>query len=56
MTIDNKIPTKVRIIQEALLVRHTLEFEVDRPVQAWQWMNQTRSIPDQCDWVRPGSD
>jgi len=53
MTIDYKIPSKVRIIQEALLVRHTLEFEVDRPVQAWHWMNQTRSIPDQGDWVRP---
>ena len=53
MTIDYKIPNKVRIIQEALLVRHTLEFEVDRPVQAWHWMNQTRSIPDQGDWVRP---
>ena len=53
MTIDYKIPNKVRIIQEALLVRHTIEFEVDRPVQAWQWMNQTRSLPDQCDWVRP---
>lgn len=53
MAIDYTIPTKVKIIQEALLVRHTLEFEVDRPVQAWQWMNQSRSIPDQCDWVRP---
>ena len=53
MTIDYKIPNKVRIIQEALLVRHTIEFEVDRPVQAWQWMNQTRSLPDQCDRVRP---
>ena len=52
MTIDYKIPNKVRIIQEALLVRHTVEFEVDRPAQAWQWMNQTRSIPDQGEWVR----
>ncbi len=31
MTIDYRIPTKVKIIQEALLVRHALEFEVDRP-------------------------
>ena len=46
MTIDYRIPTKVKLIQEALMVRHALEFEVDRPVQAWQWMNQTRSIPD----------
>lgn len=53
MTIDYTIPNKVRIIQEALLVRHTIEFEVDRPAQAWQWMNQTRTIPDQGEWVRP---
>ena len=53
MTIDYKIPNKVRIIQEALLVRHTIEFEVDRPAQAWQWMNQSRSIPSQGEWVRP---
>jgi sigma-54 dependent transcriptional regulator, acetoin dehydrogenase operon transcriptional activator AcoR len=53
MPIDYNIPNKVRIIQEAFLVRHTLEFEVDRPVQAWHWMNQTRSLPDQGDWVRP---
>ncbi|MEQ1636664.1 MAG: sigma 54-interacting transcriptional regulator [Methylococcales bacterium] len=53
MTIDYNIPHNVKIIQEVLLVRHTLEFEIDRPIQAWQWMNQTRSIPDQSDWVRP---
>lgn len=53
MTIDYTIPDKVRIIQEALLVRHTIEFEIDRPAQAWQWMNQTRTIPDQGEWVRP---
>ena len=52
MTINYEIPNKVRIIQEAILVRHAIEFEIDRPVQAWQWMNQTRSVPDQCDWVR----
>ena len=53
MAINYNIPNKVRVIQEAILIRHSIEFEVDRPVQAWQWMNQTRSIPDQCDWVRP---
>lgn len=53
MTIDYSTPTKVKIIQEALLVRHTLAFEVERPVQAWQWMNQSRTIPDHQDWVRP---
>lgn len=52
MDIDLKIPNKVKLIQEALLLRHTVEFEVDRPVQAWQWMNQTRTVPDQYDWVR----
>lgn len=53
MAINYNIPNKVRVVQEAILIRHSIEFEVDRPVQAWQWMNQTRSIPDQCDWVRP---
>jgi transcriptional regulator of acetoin/glycerol metabolism len=53
MNTDLNIPNKVKITHEALLLRHTIEFEVDRPVQAWQWMNQTRSVPDQNDWVRP---
>ncbi|MCX7082078.1 MAG: sigma 54-interacting transcriptional regulator [Methylococcales bacterium] len=53
MAISYNIPHKVRVIQEAILIRHSMEFEIDRPIQAWQWMNQTRSIPDQNDWVRP---
>lgn len=53
MAIDNKIPDNVKIIQEELLLRHAHDFEVDRPNQAWQWMQQTRTIPDQGDWVRP---
>ncbi|MDP3903758.1 MAG: sigma 54-interacting transcriptional regulator [Methylococcaceae bacterium] len=53
MDIDIKIPNKVKLVHEALLLRHTVEFQVDRPVQAWQWMNQTRSVPDQQEWVRP---
>ena len=53
MDINLKIPRKVKLIHEALLLRHTIEFELDRPIQAWQWMNQTRSVPDQNDWVRP---
>lgn len=53
MDIDLKTPNKVKITQDALLFRQTIEFAIDRPVQAWQWMNQTRSIPDQCDWIRP---
>lgn len=52
MDIDLNAPIKVKVIQEALLLRHTVEFEVDRPTQAWQWMNQTRCVPDQYDWVR----
>ncbi len=53
MYIDLKIPKQLKVAQDALLLRHALDFQVDRPVQAWQWMNQTRSIPDQYDWVRP---
>ncbi len=55
MDTEFKIPTtaNVKLIHESLLLRHTIEFEVDRPVQAWQWMNQTRSVPEQADWVRP---
>jgi transcriptional regulator of acetoin/glycerol metabolism len=53
MDIDLKAPVKVKVIQDAFVFRHTIEFAIDRPVQAWQWMNQTRSIPDQSDWVRP---
>lgn len=48
-----KIPHKVKLIHETLLLRHRIEFEIDRPIQAWQWMNQTRSVPEQYDWVRP---
>lgn len=53
MDITLCLPNKVKIVQEAFFYKRTLEFEVDRPVQAWQWMNQTRSVPDQVDWVRP---
>ncbi|MGY6275774.1 sigma-54-dependent Fis family transcriptional regulator [Methylomonas sp. MgM2] len=53
MDIALQLPHKVKIIQEAFALRSTLEFEVDRPVQAWHWMTQTRCVPDQADWVRP---
>ncbi|MEQ1529804.1 MAG: sigma 54-interacting transcriptional regulator [Methylococcales bacterium] len=53
MYIDLKMPQQLKIAQDALLLRNALEFQIDRPTQAWQWMNQTRSVPDQCDWVRP---
>jgi len=36
-----------------LLLRQTIDYPIYRPIQAWQWMTQTRSVPDQCDWVRP---
>jgi len=52
MNVDFTKTNKVKLSHETLLLRHTIEFEVDRPVQAWQWMNQTRSIPEHNDWVR----
>jgi transcriptional regulator of acetoin/glycerol metabolism len=48
---SNKIKVN-KVSQDTFLFRHTVEFEVDRPVQAWQWMNQTRCVPDHVDWVR----
>ena len=52
MDIAFQLPHKIKVIQEAFAFRRTLEFEVDRPVQAWHWMIQTRCVPDQADWVR----
>lgn len=53
MNLNFSNPNKVKVSQETLLLRHTVEFEVDRPIQAWQWMNQTRTVPEHSDWVRP---
>lgn len=53
MDITLCLPNKVKVVQEAFFYKRTLEFEVDRPVQAWQWMNQSRSVPNHVDWVRP---
>ncbi len=53
MDIAFNISSQVKLIHDTLLLRHRVEFEIDRPIQAWQWMNQTRTVPDQCDWVRP---
>jgi sigma-54 dependent transcriptional regulator, acetoin dehydrogenase operon transcriptional activator AcoR len=53
MDITLCLPNKVKVVQEAFFYKRTLEFEIDRPVQAWQWMNQTRSVPNHVDWVRP---
>jgi len=52
MYIDLKIPLLSKIAQDALLFKNALEFQIHRPTQAWQWMNQSRAIPDQNDWVR----
>lgn len=52
MNLNVNNPSKVKVSQETLFLRHTVEFEIDRPIQAWQWMNQTRSVPEQGDWVR----
>lgn len=53
MGINSQIPAQIKITQETLFVQKTIEFQIERPVQAWQWMNQTRTIPEQHDWVRP---
>jgi len=52
MDIEFKIPNKINIVQETFLVRQSFEFEMFRPIQAWQWMVQARSVPEQKDWVR----
>jgi len=52
MEIVLKIPNKVKVVQETFLLRQSFEIGIYRPVQAWQWMVQTRSIPEQADWVR----
>ncbi|MDP3877004.1 MAG: sigma 54-interacting transcriptional regulator, partial [Methylobacter sp.] len=53
MDIAFNISSQVKLIHDTLLLRHRVEFEIDRPIQAWQWMNQTRTVPEQYDWVRP---
>ena len=53
MDIALHLPHNVKIIQEAVAFKRTLDYEVDRPIQAWRWMTQTRCIPDHADWVRP---
>jgi len=53
MDISLKIPRKIKIVQEAFSLRKSFDLEMDRPVQAWQWMVQSRSVPEQADWVRP---
>ncbi len=52
MDFDQNIPFKIKVILDAFLFRQTMGCDIDRPVQAWQWMNQSRSLPDECDWVR----
>jgi len=53
MDISLKTPTKIKIVQEAFMLRESCDLEMHRPVQAWQWMVQSRSVPEQADWIRP---
>ena len=52
MDIALHLPHNLKIIKEACAGKPGLEYEVDRPVQAWRWMAQSRCLPDQADWVR----
>ncbi len=52
MEINLKFPPKVQITKEVFLLKKSTDFTLHRPIQAWQWMNQTRSIPNAIDWVR----
>lgn len=52
MDIDLDIPTTIKLRKDAFRFEPAGDIAIDRPVQAWQWMNQTRTIPDQCEWVR----
>ncbi|MDO9105391.1 MAG: sigma 54-interacting transcriptional regulator [Methylovulum sp.] len=52
MLIDLHIHQQDHLAQGSLLLGQSCEYQVFRPMQAWQWMTQTRSVPDQCDWVR----
>lgn len=53
MDIALHLPHNVKIIKEACAFKTSLAFEVDRPIQAWRWMAQSRCVPDHADWVRP---
>lgn len=41
-----------KLTHEMFFHRHEFEHEIDRPIEAWKWMIQTRSLPDKEDWVR----
>ncbi|MCK5889062.1 MAG: sigma-54-dependent Fis family transcriptional regulator [Methylococcales bacterium] len=47
-----KIPSNINSIQESFLLNQPTTLSMDRPVQAWQWMMQSRTVPDYNDWVR----
>ncbi len=53
MSIDLNLHPQATLTQDAVLLSHTIDYQVYRPMQAWQWMTQTRSVPDQYDWARP---
>ncbi|MDD2722584.1 MAG: sigma 54-interacting transcriptional regulator [Methylovulum sp.] len=52
MLIDLHIHQQGHLAQESLLLGQSCEYPIFRPMQAWQWMTQTRSVPDPSDWVR----
>ncbi|MFA5984375.1 MAG: sigma 54-interacting transcriptional regulator [Methylococcaceae bacterium] len=52
MLIDLHIHQQGHLIPESLLLAQTSEYQLFRPIQAWQWMTQTRSVPDKSDWAR----
>jgi sigma-54 dependent transcriptional regulator, acetoin dehydrogenase operon transcriptional activator AcoR len=53
MPIDLNISPQAALTQDAFLLRQTIDYQIYRPMQAWQWMTQTRLVPDQYDWARP---
>lgn len=53
MLIGTNLPPQSHLTQESLLLNQSADDKVYRPMQAWQWMTQSRSIPDQHDWARP---
>ena len=52
MLIDLPTHQQGYLTPESLLLQQSNEYFVFRPIQAWQWMTQTRSVPDPSDWVR----
>ena len=51
MFFEVNIPRQNPLKQEARLLRDNA-CQIYRPMQAWQWMVQSRAVPDQSDWVQ----